>query len=287
MAIELSKILKADLKGGVKLHDKKVEGVKSSKESNLELGKDPAVDYDPKSKGDRDFVAKHKVEKHEDRVGNKKVPYEAEKGEAKYPRQKEGVYESTGKSLRSIVCESVKKQEKEEAKCNYTMEGTACPVHGKANCASAKMIKEKSIKEGAKVDRMAKHIKDSEVKAGHSKKKAESIAWATLNKRGMLEHSEEEAVDMIEVELKAIANRALHLAIKLKDSNMEIEPWVQAKIAEAKQSITSVHDYMSYGDHNDKEEEDEESPEGHINMPSNPINTLPNFSRGNSPGVDI
>jgi len=287
MAIELSKILKADLKGGVKLHDKKVEGVKSSKESNLELGKDPAVDYDPKSKGGRDFVAKHKVEKHEDRVGNKKVPYEAEKGEAKYPRQKEGVYESTGKSLRSIVCESVKKQEKEEAKCNYTMEGTACPVHGKANCASAKMIKEKSIKEGAKVDRMAKHIKDSEVEAGHSKKKAESIAWATLNKRGMLEHSEEEAVDMVEVELKAIANRALHLAIKLKDSNMEIEPWVQAKIAEAKQSITSVHDYMSYGDHNDKEEEDEESPEGHINMPSNPINTLPNFSRGNSPGVDI
>ena len=40
--------------------------------------------------------------------------------------------------------------------------------------------------EGAKVDRMVKHIEKSEEKAGKSKKEAENIAWATANKRGML-----------------------------------------------------------------------------------------------------
>jgi len=43
--------------------------------------------------------------------------------------------------------------------------------------------------EGAKVDRMAKHIKSSEKKSGKSDKEAESIAWATLNKRGMLDNA--------------------------------------------------------------------------------------------------
>jgi hypothetical protein len=40
--------------------------------------------------------------------------------------------------------------------------------------------------EGANVDRMVKHIEKSEEKAGKSKKEAENIAWATANKRGML-----------------------------------------------------------------------------------------------------
>jgi hypothetical protein len=40
--------------------------------------------------------------------------------------------------------------------------------------------------EGANVDRMVKHIEQSEEKAGKSKKEAENIAWATANTRGML-----------------------------------------------------------------------------------------------------
>lgn len=43
-------------------------------------------------------------------------------------------------------------------------------------------------KEGAKVDRMVKHITKSEKKLGHTKKEAENIAWATANKRGMLDN---------------------------------------------------------------------------------------------------
>lgn len=44
------------------------------------------------------------------------------------------------------------------------------------------------VMEGAKVDRMVKHIEKSERKLGKSKEKASDIAWATANKRGMLDN---------------------------------------------------------------------------------------------------
>ncbi len=47
---------------------------------------------------------------------------------------------------------------------------------------------DESIEEGAKVDRMVQHIKSSEKKTGKSSKDAENIAWATANKRGMLDN---------------------------------------------------------------------------------------------------
>jgi cation transport regulator ChaB len=40
----------------------------------------------------------------------------------------------------------------------------------------------------AKVDRMVKHIKDGYKKKGKSDKKAEDIAWATVNKQGKLDN---------------------------------------------------------------------------------------------------
>jgi hypothetical protein len=45
-----------------------------------------------------------------------------------------------------------------------------------------------NIPEGAKVDRMVKHIAKSEREAGKSKDKATDIAWATANKRGYLDN---------------------------------------------------------------------------------------------------
>jgi hypothetical protein len=50
------------------------------------------------------------------------------------------------------------------------------------------MYNQKGISEGAKVDRMVKHIEKSEKKLGKSKDEAENIAWATANKRGMLDN---------------------------------------------------------------------------------------------------
>jgi hypothetical protein len=48
--------------------------------------------------------------------------------------------------------------------------------------------------EGAKVDRMVKHIEKSEKKSGKSKEEAEDIAWATANKRGMLDNKNKKKV---------------------------------------------------------------------------------------------
>ena len=49
------------------------------------------------------------------------------------------------------------------------------------------------VEEGAKVDRMVKHVAQSEKKLGHSKKEAENIAWATANQRGMLDNKNKKA----------------------------------------------------------------------------------------------
>ena len=49
-------------------------------------------------------------------------------------------------------------------------------------------------REGAKVDRMVKHIEKSEKKLGKSKGEAEDIAWATANKRGMLDNKNKKKV---------------------------------------------------------------------------------------------
>ena len=49
------------------------------------------------------------------------------------------------------------------------------------------------VAEGAKVDRMVKHIEKSEKKLGKSKDEAENIAWATANKRGMLNNKNKKA----------------------------------------------------------------------------------------------
>ena len=40
---------------------------------------------------------------------------------------------------------------------------------------------------------MVKHIEKSEEKSGKSKKEAENIAWATANKRGMLNNKNKKA----------------------------------------------------------------------------------------------
>ena len=51
-----------------------------------------------------------------------------------------------------------------------------------------KQIQQEAVVEGAKIDRMVKHITKSEKKLGKSKDEAENIAWATANKRGMLDN---------------------------------------------------------------------------------------------------
>ena len=83
----------------------------------------------------------------------------------------------------------------------------------------------------------------------------------------------DEAAEMVKTELKALANKAMHLVMQMPDS-MHVEPWCQAKIAQAKSMVNDVHDYMIYGDH----EEDEQT--------DTPI-TLPNMSVDVNTGQNV
>jgi hypothetical protein len=59
-------------------------------------------------------------------------------------------------------------------------------------------------------------------------------------------YDEDSEIDMVRGELKAIANKAMHILMAMP-SDMHIAPWVQAKIAQAKEMINGVHDHMVYG----------------------------------------
>jgi hypothetical protein len=64
----------------------------------------------------------------------------------------------------------------------------------RAKLAKQGKLEEESVEEGAKVDRMVKHIEKSEKKLGKSKEEAQDIAWATANKRGMLDNKNKKKV---------------------------------------------------------------------------------------------
>jgi hypothetical protein len=100
----------------------------------------------------------------------------------------------------------------------------------------------------------------------------------------------DESAEMAKTQLRALANKALHLAMQLGDEQV-VEPWVQAKIAVAKDHVTAVHDYMIYGDHSKDKEEDEQAPyDGGIDMSRTsgiPDTALPNFSVDVSTGRNV
>jgi len=111
-------------------------GVKSSKIVTPDL-KDLAMSPEG-NKGELDFAAKHKIDKHADRVGNDDKVYTGGTSKTtKYKFQKDGVYESS---------------------CNRTNEGVMCEVHGESACPSGsdqeprykgkKVLLDKQVKEG-------------------------------------------------------------------------------------------------------------------------------------------
>lgn len=286
-----------------------LKGVKTSKIEPGSTGKRPGVDYAPKSKGDQDFVAKHKTEKHADRVGNEDDVY---KGTTKYVLDKasenkhgydedesEKVYESLEEAtvkqvndrMDSLV--AAKKAEKagnkqaqymhmadyhrkfsthvkrksdiehhkaqaeryrsaakafeESTKCNMTEAGKYCPVHENASCHEQKTLKEKGVKESL-------------------------VAPLLGGSDG------DESAEMAKTQLRALANKALALAMFLSDDQV-VEPWVQAKIAVSKDNVTAVHDYMVYGNH-DKPEKEQTAP---MDTPM----TFPNMNVDVNTGVNV
>ena len=291
-------------------------GVKSSKIVPGSTGSDPGVDYAPKAPNEQKFVKKHSTEKHADRVGNDDDVYQAtnvKHSQAsepahghKSPKDK-AVYESkkvgdvvdvsssknnpdfktkatvkyVGKGF-SIAKDKSGKQhtiKHEETKCNMTEEGTACPVHEMADCSKPK----KTLKEIAK---KAVHIKvkNKTHKFAVTSKLSEDLAVPLI---GSHDQDDDESAEMAKTQLRALANKALHLAMQLNDDQM-VEPWVQSKIAVAKDYVTAVHDYMVYGDHDKETEKEQTAPyDGGIDMTGAPRNTFPSFAADVNTGRNV
>jgi len=261
-----------------------LDGVKKSKIVPGSTGSNPGVDYAPKAPNEQEFVKKHEREKHDDRVGNGDDIYQATNIKSSIAKEP--------KHGRKNIKDSEKVNE--AAKCNMTEEGTYCPVHEMASCSSMskKTLKEVLTKKTS-AGEFIKDFQDSDNPkfAGKSKEKRKQMALAAYYAKQNEEVKEDlavpllgskdddESAEMAKTQLRAIANKALHLAMQLGDDQM-VEPWIQAKIAVAKDNVSSVHDYMIYGDHSKEKEEDEQTApyEGGIDMSGAPRNTYPDFS---------
>ena len=223
-------------------------GVKKSTVVPGSTGDDPGVDYMPKTKGEQDFVALHKTEKHADRVGNEDDVY---KGTTKYSLDKETKHGHKAPKDKKVYDKGIT----EGTKCNMTEEGTTCPVHAEAACPTTG----KSLRE----------IRG---------KLKESLAVPLIGSA-----DGDESAEMAKSELRALAAKAMALVANIPDS-MTLEPWVQSKITKAKDYVSSVHDYMVYGDH-----DEQTAPYvGGIDMSSGTVrNTLPNFSADVNTGRNV
>lgn len=252
-------------------------GRKISKVVPGSTGKDPGVDYAPKAPNEQEFVAKHKTEKHDDRVGNDDDVYQATKVKHSQVKDtKHGYKKPEDKKVN---------EGKEEAKCNMTNEGTYCPVHEMSDCSKQKSLRE--IAKNPYAIGMAAAMKKTGDKPPLKKStivKAHDIAKAVAKEE--VEESlavpllggDDESAEMAKTQLRALANKAMHLVMQLNDDQV-VEPWVQAKIAVAKDNVSAVHDYMVYGNH-DKPEDEQTAPyDGGIDPSSGTVrNTFPNLS---------
>ena len=124
-----------------------LNGIKASKVVPGSTGVNPGVDYEPKPEDEQKFVALHSTEKHAGRAGNKEDVYNGAK--IKYALDDPKNFR-LGKKLNKAMEDdfvpgkgNVKEaKETEEAKCNESAKGVSCPVHGLAECMSARKINE-------------------------------------------------------------------------------------------------------------------------------------------------
>lgn len=213
-------------------------------------------------------------------------------------------------------------KETEEVKCNHSAKGVNCPVHGMAECAMAQKINENKGKTTGALDEVLTKktpagtwikdfIKSDNPKfAGKSKKERTKQALAAYYAKqrnedlampllgGMSDNSggsggspggtsmmtddTHEEIQMVRAELKAIANKATHLLMKMPD-NMHIEPWIQAKIAKAKMAVGEVHDHMLYSD----EHQEDEQADTPITLPTEIHSTFPGLNQDNALGMNV
>jgi hypothetical protein len=266
-----------------------LKGVKSSKIVPGSTGNKPGVDYSPKAKDDQNFIAKHKIEKHEDRVGNDDDIY---KGKTNYSLdnssevrhgykngEAEKVYEATSKQINDRLDSLVAAKRAEKAGDKKTQYQHLADYHSKY----ATHVK--------KPDDIKHHKSQAEKYRNAAKAFGEGLqcnmtnegTYCPVHENASCKESlvnpllgskdDDESAEMAKTQLRALANKAMALAMYLTD-DMIVEPWVQSKIAVAKDQVTAVHDYMVYGD-----KKEQTAPyDGGIDTSGAPRDTYPSFS---------
>jgi hypothetical protein len=132
-----------------------------------------------------------------------------------------------------------------------------------------------SKKTGQHPDAINKQVR-KHVKAMNEAYAVEPLLGSTSGSHDIAKYKTDDTqdeIDMVRTELKAIANKTMHMLSNMP-ADHHIEPWIQSKIAAAKEMIGSVHDYMMYSDH----EEDEQT--------DTPL-TLPNMSVDVNTGQNV
>jgi hypothetical protein len=223
-----------------------LKGVKKSKESDLKLGDEPGVDYAPKAKDDRDFVAAHKIEKHEDRVGNGDDVY---KGKTKQVDMSNHGYKSPADQkvyeAAKMTCEA----------CGNMYEGDSCDC-GKMKKGSKKLILsggKKNLGEVLTKKTSAGEVisdfvhSDNPKFAGKSKAERTKMALGAYygmhpEKKKMNEEADFE-YEMARNELET-ASRAIDRLMKHLKGEGQLEAWVQSKITKGSDYLDTVADYM-------------------------------------------
>ena len=203
MAKSLNDILKV-------AHDR-IRGVHSSTTSDLSTGKDPGVDYAPPASNDRDFIAKHSVQKWDEPEGNPN--YTDKVKDAPYHKQSKSVYES---------------KKAEDTKCNKTPGQTWCPLHEMADCSKSTTIKEKD--EG-KPGLNFKKIANKAAKEYGSKEAGNRVAGAIRAKILAKEESIKEAYDDNSTKVSDWSDKKLkwHASDDRKHSSSHVPAWSELR----------------------------------------------------------
>jgi hypothetical protein len=193
-----------------------LKGVKKSKVEAGSTGDDPGVDYAEKMKDGRDFVAQHKVEKHEDRVGNDDEVYKASKvkkasmerhGHDPDPKAK-NVYKSANQQNESkMVCEGC----------------------GEEPCGCSNM------KKGGK-----KVLAEKKPKTVHESAIIKAVEMVQRSKASELLDE-----DTVKSQLRDLSAKAMEVVLSSSDDFMN-ESYVQHKIAQANKAIEDIHELMNY-----------------------------------------
>jgi hypothetical protein len=293
-------------------------GVKKSTVVPGSTGDEPGVDYMPKAPAEQDFVKKHKTEKHADRVGNGDDIYQAinvkhaqvkdTKHGYKNPEDKK-VNEAAALPLKEVITKQTSAGEviKDFQKSDNPKFAGKPPEKRKQMALAAYYAKQRNeeveqvdeISTGMVNTYLSKTKDDDKRKSGRElalkKKWGGKVAGTEAPKVPSVDESlavpliggdDDESAEMAKTQLRALANKALHLVMQLSDDQV-VEPWVQAKIAVAKDNVSAVHDYMVYGNR-DKPEAEQTAPYvGGIDMSGAPRNTYPNFSADVNTGRNV